>query len=209
MGDRAVLFIDGNNWYHFMMSAGVTDPLQLSYVKISEKLIGPRDWVGTRYYIGALKQDWNPTDYANQRMFLDKIKQEDPRISIHLGRLEERRLKNPLANELAGLLAEGKIPAPLRASIRQLVAKYGSVKTLVEKAVDVHLAIDMVEMALADEYDCAYLLSADGDMTPAVQSVIRHGKKVYIASPGFSSQLEQVSNTFIRLRKEWFLDCYD
>lgn len=208
MADKAVLFIDGNNWYHFMSSTGVKNPLLLSYVKISEKLVGPREWIGTRYYIGALKQDWNPRDYANQRAFLSQMQQEDPRISTHLGRLERRTIKNPLIPGLAALLSDSRFPKALVTPVQGLIRKFGAVETLQEKAVDVHLAIDMVEMALGGEYDCAYLLSADGDFTPAVASVKKRGKKVYAASPGFSSQLEQVVDSFIRLRVDWFADCY-
>ncbi len=52
MADRAILFIDGNNWYHSLVEIGLTVLGDLDYRKISEKLLGPRDWIGTRYYIG-------------------------------------------------------------------------------------------------------------------------------------------------------------
>jgi len=42
--DRAVLYIDGNNWYHFLRSRGVGNLLGLSYAKISHKLVGVREW---------------------------------------------------------------------------------------------------------------------------------------------------------------------
>jgi hypothetical protein len=44
------------------------------------------------------------------------------------------------------------------------------------------LAVDMVRMAERNEYDTAYLLSADGDFTPAVKAVAEKGKKVFAAS---------------------------
>ena len=59
----------------------------------------------------------------------------------------------------------------------------------VEKAVDVMVAVDMVSMALRGEYESAYVLSADGDLTPAVEEVRRMGKSVYIASPNRGAQL--------------------
>lgn len=76
--DRAVLFIDGNNWYHALKETGVTRPMSLSYCKISRKLSTPREWIGTRYYIGALKQTRNPRMYADQRRFLAQFAGEDP-----------------------------------------------------------------------------------------------------------------------------------
>jgi uncharacterized LabA/DUF88 family protein len=66
----------------------------------------------------------------------------------------------------------------------------------------------MYKLAVEDRYDSAYLLSADGDFTPAVQAVRSLGKRVYSVSPIFSAALKNASNAFIPLRKEWFRDCY-
>jgi hypothetical protein len=42
MSDRAILFIDGNNWYHSLKRNGVGAIGDLDYAKISQKLLGPR-----------------------------------------------------------------------------------------------------------------------------------------------------------------------
>jgi uncharacterized LabA/DUF88 family protein len=60
------------------------------------------------------------------------------------------------------------------------------------------LAVDMVVMAERDEYEAAYLLSADGDFTPAVTAATDLGKRVYAASPTTGAQLEGVCQAFIR-----------
>ncbi len=52
MPGRAVLFIDGNNWYHSLKDIGLSDLFQLSYTKLAAKLLGPRSLSGIRYYIG-------------------------------------------------------------------------------------------------------------------------------------------------------------
>ena len=70
---------------------------------------------------------------------------------------------------------------------------------LVEKAVDVKIAVDMVLAAVADEYDHCFLLSADGDFTPAVRAVQSFGKRVLVATPGSSHQLRQAADVFIRI----------
>ena len=44
MADRAIVFIDGNNWYHALCQVGIEHRAQLDYKRISEKLIGPRQW---------------------------------------------------------------------------------------------------------------------------------------------------------------------
>ena len=70
---------------------------------------------------------------------------------------------------------------------------------LVEKAVDVKIAVDMVLGAVRDEYDHAYLLSADGDFSPAVEAAKELGKKVYVATPGTSYQLGLVADVFVQI----------
>lgn len=72
----------------------------VDYRKISEKLVGPRDWIGTRYYIGQVRQTGNVQLYADQRRFLAGLRRLDPRITTHLGRLEPRKVKNEAASEL-------------------------------------------------------------------------------------------------------------
>jgi hypothetical protein len=69
MRDRAVVFIDGNNWYHGLGTVGVRDRARLDYKKICAKLLGPREWIATRYYIGQVNQKHNAPLYAQQRSF--------------------------------------------------------------------------------------------------------------------------------------------
>lgn len=70
------------------------------------------------------------------------------------------------------------------------------------------LAVDLVRLAHGDRYDAAYVLSADGDYTPAVEAAAAVGKIVYAASPDSGFALSRVVKTFIRLKKPWFQDCY-
>lgn len=85
--------------------------------------------------------------------------------------------------------------------------RHSRLKVTSEKAVDVKLAVDMVMMAQRDEYDAAYLLSADGDFTPAVEAVRAIGKSVYVASPAKGAQLAAVATSYIPLKAEYFEDC--
>ena len=79
---------------------------------------------------------------------------------------------------------------------------------MVEKAVDVMLAVDLVTMAERDEFDAAYILSADGDYSPAVEAATALGKTIYACSPTPGAALASVAKAFIRLRADWFGDCY-
>jgi hypothetical protein len=207
---RGILFIDGNNWYHSLVSAGVADLSRLDYRRISEKLLGPRVWTGTRYYIGRVENRGNQRLYADQRRFLAGLGAADPRISIHLGRLETRTVKNETALRLRQYLSNLPVRIPPRVfrELLDLSHQYGSVEVMVEKAVDVMLAVDMVRMSERGGFDVAYLLSADGDFTRAVEAVTETRKKVFVASPAYGAQLAAVADSFIRLDRGWFSDCY-
>ena len=79
---------------------------------------------------------------------------------------------------------------------------------MVEKAVDVMLAVDLVVMAERNDYDTAYVLSADGDYTPAVEFVRSHNKKVFAVSASSGAKLKDAVNSFIRIPASWLDGCF-
>lgn len=204
------MFIDGNNWYHSLRDTGVRDLAALNYAKITQKLLGPRDWLKTRYYIGQVQQYTNMQLYADQRRFLASLRATDARITCHLGRLESYPEKNGAADELLAYLnaLQVKIDKRVFHDLVALAKRHHTMMVTAEKAVDVMLAVDLVMMAQRNEYDTAYLLSADGDFTPAVTAATGLGKRVFAASPGRGAQLGAIVNAFIRLDRAWFDDCY-
>jgi len=48
----------------------------------------------------------------------------------------------------------------------------------IEKKVDVYLATDLLDLCFRDKFDVAYLVSGDADLCPAVEIVVREGKRV-------------------------------
>ena len=160
-----------------------------------------------------MKQELRARLYADQRRFLARLQATDRRITTHLGRLEPRTVEDPAAKALQDYLADLqarqiRIDKKVFHDLHDLARHYRRTPVLVEKAVDVMLAVDMVMMAQRGEYEAAYLLSADGDYTPAVDAVRAFGKKVYAASPIQGAQLAGRVNKFIPLDAAWFSDCY-
>lgn len=208
--DRAIIFVDGNNWFHSLRDAGVEERGRLDYRKISEKLLGPRAWIGTRYYIGQVNQKHDAGRYAQQRSFLASLQSTDGRISVHLGRIEARTVSNEAARDLREYLADltADIDGKVLSDLKAIADRHAESVVFVEKAVDVFLAVDFVSLAIADQYDAAYLLTADGDYTPAVNAVRALNKKVYAASLSSGAQLARAVSSFIHLSPGWFDDCY-
>jgi len=76
-----------------------------------------------------------------------------------------------------------------------------------EKAVDVKLAVDMLE--LGDIYDMAIVVSGDGDYVPVVQAAKNRGKRVVNVSfqarngkllPGGARRLNQITDRILSVR---------
>jgi uncharacterized LabA/DUF88 family protein len=155
-------------------------------------------------------QEGNTHLYTQQRTFLASLEHSDAGISVHLGRIEPRKAENKAAKELRQYLAslQSRIEPRIYAELSAIASRHAEAEVFVEKAVDVHLAVDLVTMAMNDSYDAAYLLTADGDFTPAVNAARALAKKVYAASPLLGWQLSQAVNSFIHLRPDWFQDCY-
>lgn len=207
--ERAIIFADGNNFYHGMKSLGLPSA-DLHYEKFSEKLSKGRKWLETRYYVGKVRQEGDLTRYANQRRFLHRLTQFN-RVRYFLGRVESRpaeRTARQLARWLRALPGRDNISVSddIVAELRQ-IADDRNVQ-YVEKAVDVMIATDMVSMAHEDEYDVAYLLSADGDFTPAVKQARSVGKKVFVASAISGYEIARAADVFIHLDKEFFHGCW-
>ena len=204
--DRAVFFVDGSNFYHGCSTLGLKGLGHLNYARLSLKVAGPRDWIATRYYVGQVPGTGNLRLAEDQKKFFEFLRACDSRISVHLGRLESRPAKSRAAVELGRYLAELKVRIDSQV-YRELVSistTFAETTVMVEKAVDVMIAIDMVVMAERDEFDTAYLLSTDGDLTPAVEAVRASGRKVFVASAQSGARLAQTCNTFIRLSADWF-----
>jgi uncharacterized LabA/DUF88 family protein len=179
-------------------------------MKISQKLLGPRDWLGTRYYIGQINQKHSPSLYAQQRSFLAGLQNTDARISVHFGRIEPRTAANDAANELTAYLSglSTTVDPRVLSDLTSIACRHSQATVFVEKAVDVLVAVDLVTLAINNAYDAAYLLSADGDFTPAVDVVRAMNKKVFAASCLSGAQLARSVSSFIHLSSAWFSDCY-
>ena len=207
--ERAIVFIDGNNLYHGMRDIKLS-PDKLDYAKFSRKLTQDRIWEETRYYIGEVPEKGELTHYKKQQNFFASFAQYD-RVNYFKGRLEHRTAKK-LAKRLSRWLKslpkrdDITIPQNVADELRSIIEKHTG--HYEEKAVDVMIAVDMVSMAHQNKYDVAYLISADGDYTPAVSEVRKIGKRVFVASPRKGHEISEVAEYFIKLHPDFFDDCW-
>lgn len=80
---------------------------------------------------------------------------------------------------------------------------------VVEKGVDITLAVDMLHFAATNMYDTAILVTGDGDFASAVQAVKNLGKHVENAffRTGLSKHLSDAADRFIALDTDYLKGC--
>ena len=81
---------------------------------------------------------------------------------------------------------------------------------VVEKGVDIYLAVDMLRYAYNDIYDIAILISNDGDFSEAVNALKDLGKHVEYAhfATGISKHLMDSCDRSILLTRELLAPCF-
>lgn len=75
---------------------------------------------------------------------------------------------------------------------------------LVEKGIDIKIAVDMLRLAYTNSYDTGILVSGDSDYVDAIEGVKELGKHVENAypTPGESYHLRQACDRFIPINRE-------
>lgn len=78
--------------------------------------------------------------------------------------------------------------------------------TMVEKGVDVMLAVDLVTHAYQDHYDTAIIVSGDADFYPALQAAKNVGKHVEVAAfeANISAEAARVADLHLKMTKTYF-----
>jgi uncharacterized LabA/DUF88 family protein len=204
--DRTIFFVDGSNFYNNLKEIGVhANPIDIE--KVAVKLAMGRNIIQIRYYIPELERSAGQAFVANRDLIA--FLRTKPLIHISLGYMQKSEEPNPCAAEILEILptTETGIPGRLLVLLNQLTQRHKTITVYEEKGVDVALACDMVEMAIEDRYDLAYLISADGDFFPAVKIAQQRGKRVFAAGPKIGIRLQQTCDKAIALPRAWFSDC--
>ncbi|MBI4703857.1 MAG: NYN domain-containing protein [Deltaproteobacteria bacterium] len=210
---RALVFIDGANFYRRLKEVGVGDPNRLDLQLVASKLAGPaRRVLEIRYYTGKVEAGGAQRVFASHQRLLASLHQQG--VLVRLGRLEQRTEVNPLADELLRFLAAPppgieRLQPEAYDALHAMASGHRKVEYWIQKAVDTFLAVDIAQLAVDDGYDVAYLLSQDGDLTPGIELARRYGKKVFGVGPaGRNYHIKQACDHYIVIDAGWLADCY-
>ncbi len=179
---KAIFLIDGFNLYHSLTNPDFGQRLLkykwLNLSKLCRLFIQPHDDLKDIYYFSATCT-WNQ-DKAN-------------RHSILIQALESTDVKKVMGKFKM-------VTKRCRATCKE------EFKTHEEKRTDVNIAIKLLKLAYFDEFDIAYLLTADSDLVPAVEEVksLFPQKEVVVIIPFGNSaeELKSVCNSSKKIKEK-------
>ena len=181
---RAIVFVDGNNWYHNVKSL-VAKPRGISFEKLG-RLICERfdlELIEVRYYNSVPDIDLGEENYYKHMVFLAGLKKKGVIVNT-------RKLKviNSGGN---GRSADSKLRSK-------------GAKLRVEKGVDVKIAADMIDFSLVKKAcDVCILISGDADFLPAMKVIKRQGHEVITTcvGRGYSRDLRSGDFRYVVLKR--------
>lgn len=170
MFERVMFFIDGENLvfrYQKMLEKGY-EPLNAGihkkdvYVWHSDIIRNiPRDIVRVTYYTSAVGDEVKILSICKD---IKKI---------------EYNYKGPSYGVGGGRYSGGSRSEQYKGNIFPRVFKKDN-RSAKSKAVDINIAVDMLNYASLENLDAVYLLSGDGDFIPLIQAVMRKGMRVHL-----------------------------
>ena len=187
---RTYVYIDGLNLYYRALRN--TRWKWLDLLSLCEQALLPHHRIlKIKYFTArALSTPRDPQKPERQDSYLHALQHYHPeKIEIHLGRF----LTKPTWYPLADPVENGQVVKVVR---------------IEEKETDVNLAVHLLNDAWKDQYDCAVLITNDGDMAEGMRlTKLEHpGKRLGLISPNqkhHSTQLRQHTDFFMRLKSRW------
>ncbi|MFH1224548.1 MAG: NYN domain-containing protein [Candidatus Diapherotrites archaeon] len=209
MADKAIGFIDGNNFYHNAKRNNLAyDKADFSrIIKFACKREG-WEYGGFYYYNSAPRIDDNKEAYYKQMAYFDRVRKMEGNLGVIT-----RKLRYSSANELLEkyrrrqeVLNALNLCGNCRPKVEPACFNCVMEKSRREKGIDVAIAIDIIQKALLGEYAVCILFSGDADFVPALQLIQKHKKKafsLFMHCKGYSWELRQNTNYFAIMKDEF------
>jgi len=163
---RTNIYVDGFNLYYGSLKSTAYKWLDLK--SLFQTCLGPGNSIQKiKYYTAKISaRPGNPHGPTKQDTYLRALKAHIPELDIILGHFIVKPVRMPLANP------------PMWGS------KTVQVMKTEEKGSDVNLAVDLLNDAWMNKYECAVVVSNDGDLAGAMRLVKKQGKRIVVLVPG-------------------------
>ena len=188
--NEAIVFIDGNNFYHNLKHMGIP-PGRVDFRRVCERVCEKYGLKLQRiiYYNSVPNiKTIGGENYRKHMSFLDGLKAEG--ITVKTRKLQHLSNAERVSKKLTEL-EKLQVCEKCRPMVTQNCIDCVGDFQEKEKGVDVMIAVDMIDMALKGLYDAAVLVSGDSDFAHMLNLIEENGKKAVVASLsyGFSSEI--------------------
>ena len=162
---RTNIYVDGFNLYYGALKNTPWKWLDLS--ALFRLVLKPHHRVATiKYFTARVRPTLNdPSKADRQDHYLETLSRQCPEVEIHFGHFLSHVVSMPRAPEGTGTV--------------------NVIKTE-EKGSDVMLAVQLVNDAWTDAYECAVVVSNDSDLAEAMRLARVRGKLIGLVTPSIS-----------------------
>lgn len=168
---RTIVYVDGFNLYYRAVKDTCWKWLDL--LALFRTVLGSRyEIIGIKYFTARVRHEpRDPSKPQRQDAYLRALAAYCRPITFHYGHFQTHRVRAPLAN-----------PRPGHRTIEILKTE--------EKGTDVNLAAHLLHDAWRDAYECAVIVSNDGDLAEAIRlAKTRPSTRIGIANPARSTSM--------------------
>lgn len=183
---RTVVYVDGFNFYYGQLKS--TPWRWISLANLFSRLLDPRyTLVGIEYFTARVQAtSGNPDAHMRQFSWLQAQISQSSITRIHYGHFLRHKIRMESAN-----------PPPPTVEVWKTE----------EKGSDVNMALQILNDAWLDRYDCAVIVSNDSDLATALAMVKQqHGKMIGLVTPGAprrkTSMVLRQQADFLRIIRE-------
>lgn len=185
---RAILFIDGNNWYHNVKK--IFTPSEIDIKKVANLICNNLNYKleEIQYYVSVPSIEDGENIYYKHMSFLSYLQKIGVKlITRKLQRLSNKQILLKRKETIDSLdLCDNCKPL-----IEEVFTDLADLRRK-EKGIDVWIAIDMIRLSIIEnKCDVCILISGDADFVPALNLIKSHKKEVLSSFVyyGYSSEL--------------------
>ena len=181
---KTYVYIDGFNLYYGSLKNSRYKWLDLKKL-ITNLLQEHHDIQKIKYYTARVSGRTDPNQPIRQQTYIRALKSYIEEFEVHYDHFLTQSVSAKLVQPISGI-------------------EYAEIWKTEEKGSDVNLAVHLLNDAWEDNYDCAVVVSNDGDLSEAINLVRKKKKLVGLVNPSskrrFSKELNKIVDFKYRVR---------
>ncbi len=206
---NAIVFIDGNNFYHNLKLMKIT-PGDIDFAKISQLVCSHFNcnYKKTIYYNSIPSIADGKEIYYKHIRFINEL-QKLPNFEVKTRKLQ-RHSNKEILQEKEELIKTLKLCDKCSPIIKHMCSECMGDIQKKEKGIDIMIATDMLYLCLLkNECDCCILISGDADFVPVIEIIKTNNKEVFSAFllRGYAYELRNKFKFFILFRNTLVNNC--